>query len=233
MASAILSGRYQPGDFIAKEMDICQTSGLSRTVVRRHLAQLVDVGMIERISGYGSRVCEVSEWHILDPVVTRWLSLYAAPNEEIQREILSFRLSVEPQVAMIAARHATARDLLAIEEAVDGMARHMQGSAASTGRLHSESDVAFHVAIYRATHNIVWSQLSHILRPSIHLLVDESNSSAPDPAESLERHRLLMEAIRLRRPDDAFHAAEAVLQGTRRALGLTDTRAVHATHRTP
>ena len=221
LASEILTGHYQPGDLIPKEMEICAASGLSRTVVRRHLGQLVDAGLIERISGYGSRVREVSEWHILDPTVTRWLSRYAAPNQEIQREILSFRLSVEPQVAMVAAQHATARDLVAIEEAFEGMARHMsEHGLPETRRLHSESDVAFHVAIYRATHNIVWAQLSHILRPSIDLLVVESNISATDPDQSLERHRQLMEAIRLRQPSAAFHAAYAVLEGTSFALGL-------------
>ncbi|BBI64400.1 hypothetical protein HSBAA_57060 [Vreelandella sulfidaeris] len=71
-------------------------------------------------------------------------------------------------------------------------------------RLHSECDVAFHEAIFKATHNIVWAQLSHILRPSIFLLVSMSNENAVDPEESLERHRQLMESIRLRRPREAF-----------------------------
>ncbi|MDA3922181.1 MAG: FCD domain-containing protein [Salinisphaera sp.] len=221
LVSDIFGGAYQPGDFIPKEMEICADFGLSRTVVRRHLAQLVDGGIIERISGHGSRVREYAEWRILDPVVTEWMTRFAAPNEEIQREVLSFRLSVEPHVAHLAAQQATARDLVAIEEAFDGMAGNMQiDLAKEPKRLHSESDVAFHVAIFRATHNIVWAQLSHILRPSIHLLVYESNVSASDPEESLERHRLLMEAIRMRQPDAAFQAAYAVLEGTSRALGL-------------
>lgn len=221
LVSDIFSGRYQPGDFIPKEMEICADFGLSRTVVRRHLAQLVDGGIIERISGHGSRVREYSEWRILDPVVTEWMTRFAAPNEEIQREVLSFRLSVEPHVAHLAAQQATARDLVAIEEAFNGMAQGMpNGASDKPQRLHSDSDVAFHVAIFRATHNIVWAQLSHILRPSIHLLVYESNVVADDPEESLERHRKLMEAIRMRQPDNAFEAASAVLAGTSRALGL-------------
>ncbi|WP_353215379.1 FadR/GntR family transcriptional regulator [Salinisphaera hydrothermalis] len=225
LVSDIFSGHYKPGDFIPKEMQICEEFGLSRTVVRRHLSQLVDGGVIERISGYGSRVREYSEWHILDPLVTEWMTRFAAPNEEIQREVLSFRLSVEPHVAMAATRQANAHDLVAIEEAFNGMARTLD--EAKTGerrRLDSESDVAFHVAIFRATHNIVWSQLSHILRPSIHLLVVESNVSATDPEDSLERHRRLMEAIRMRKVEDAFYAAHAILEGTSLALGLEHTR---------
>lgn len=217
----IFSGLYQPGDFIPKELEICERFALSRSVVRRHLSQLVDGGIIERISGYGSKVREYSEWNILDPVVTEWMTRFAAPNQEIQREVLAFRLTVEPFVAMTAASKATARDLVAIEEAFDGMGQNFRhAGSAEQRRIHSDFDVAFHVAIFKATHNIVWAQLSHVLRPSIHLVVTESNTTATDPEESLERHRRLMDAIRMRQPLDAFHAAQAVLEGTALALGL-------------
>lgn len=217
----IFSGLYQPGDFIPKEMEICERFALSRTVVRRHLAQLVNGGIIERISGHGSRVREFAEWKILDPQVTEWLTRFAAPNQEIQREILKFRLSVEPYVAMTAAQQATAQDLVAIEEAFHGMGQNLRHHGDPHLRqIHSGFDVAFHVAIFRATHNIVWAQLSHILRPSIYLLVSESNVSATDPEKSLERHRELMDSIRMRQPQTAFKAAQSILQGTSDALGL-------------
>lgn len=221
LAESIFSGRYQPGDYVPRELDLCERYGLNRSAVRSDLRQLVDVGILERISGHGSRVREYAEWHILDPQVTAWLARYAAPNPCIQREILAFRLDVEPYVAMMAARRATARDLLAIEDAFEGMGQNLRdASCAEERRLHSECDVAFHVAIFKATHNIVWAQLSHILRPSIHLLVSMSNASANDPEESLERHRQLMECIRLRKPQEAYLAAQAVLAGTADALGL-------------
>lgn len=213
----IVSGHYQPGDFIPKEMAICEDFALSRTVVRRHLAQLVDGGLIERISGHGSRVREYADWKILDPRVTEWLTRFAAPNQEIQREILKFRVSVEPHVAMLAAQQATRRDMDALESALDGMGCR---SGADTTGIHSDHDVAFHVAVFRATHNIVWAQLSHVLRPSIHLLVAESNTSTSEPQRSLQRHRQLLEHIRMQQPEAAFHAARAILQSTSDTLGL-------------
>ncbi|GHB28583.1 FadR/GntR family transcriptional regulator [Salinicola rhizosphaerae] len=219
----IFAGDYQPGDFVPREIDLCEQFSLNRSAVRSDLRRLVDTGLIERISGYGSRVRDFSEWNILDPQITDWMTRFAAPNPGIQREVLSFRLDVEPFVAMNAAKRATARDLVAIEEAFEGMGRGLSEGAPETphpGRLHSEHDVAFHVAIFKATHNIVWTQLSHILRPSIHLLVETSNVSASDPEASLERHRELMECIRTRRPRDAFFASVAVLQGTATALGM-------------
>lgn len=218
----IFAGQYQPGDFVPREIDLCEQFSLNRSAVRSDLRQLVDAGIIERISGYGSRVRDYADWNILDPQVTDWMVRFATPNPGIQREILTFRFDVEPYVAMTAAKRAKARDLVAIEEAFEGMGREFGNpqSSGDGGRVHSESDVAFHVAIFKATHNIVWTQLSHILRPSILLLVETSNVSASDPEESLERHRVLMECIRTRRPRDAFFASVAVLEGTAAALGI-------------
>lgn len=216
----IFAGSYQPGDFIPKEMAICEQFSLSRTVVRRHLAELVDGNIIERISGYGSRVRNYAEWNILDPTVTDWLTRFAAPNPEIQREILAFRLATEPYVAMLAAHNATAHDLLAMEQAFDGMGQNFrQSEIAEERQIHSDHDVAFHEAIFKATHNIVWAQLSHILRPSIELVIRESNTTTSRPQESLDRHQAVMEAIRMRQPERAAEAARDVLQGTRMALG--------------
>ncbi len=221
LAEAIFSGRYHPGDFVPKEVDLCEQFALNRSAVRSDLRQLVDVGIIERISGHGSKVRDYEEWNILDPLVTDWITRFASPNPRIQREILAFRLDVEPYVAMTAAVRAKARDLVAIEEAFEGMEQNFyNASCPEERRLHSDYDVAFHVAIFKATHNIVWSQLSHILRPSIYLLVSESNISATDPEDSLERHRQVMEHIRARNPRGAFMAAQAVLEGTAQALGI-------------
>lgn len=221
MAEAIFSGHYQPADFVPKEVELCEQFALNRSAVRSDLRQLVDVGIIERISGHGSKVRDYADWNILDPRVTDWITRYASPNPRIQREILAFRLDVEPYVAMTAAKRAKARDLVAIEEALEGMGQNLHNATSTEERrLHSDYDVAFHVAIFKATHNIVWSQLSHILRPSIYLLVSESNISTVDPAGSLERHRQVMEHIRARNPRQAFLAAQAVLEGTAEALGL-------------
>ncbi|WP_447895088.1 FadR/GntR family transcriptional regulator [Vreelandella sp. GE22] len=221
LVSEILTGQYQPGDFVPRELDLCERFGINRSAVRSDLRQLVDVGIIERISGHGSKVREYSEWHILDPQVTDWLTRYAVPNPDIQRQILAFRLDVEPYVAMTAAKCAKARDLVAIEEAFEGLGQNLRNATcAEERRLHSEYDVAFHEAIFKATHNIVWAQLSHILRPSIYMLISMSNDSASNPDEALERHRVLMESIRMRRPREAFNAALAVLAGTAEALGL-------------
>ncbi len=87
---------------------------------------------------------------------------------------------------------------------------------------HNDYDVAFHEAIFAASHNLVWAQISHVLKPAIALLVEKSNHSADELNDSMERHRRVMEAIRLRQPQRAAQAALAVLERTGRDLGLEE-----------
>lgn len=223
LAEAIFSGRYPPGEFVPRELDLCEQFGVSRSTVRSALQTLVAAGLLKRISGQGTRVRALQEWHLLDPQVSAWMARFAQPNPRIQREIFAFRVAVEPFVARLAAEHATAVDLLAIETAYEGMIRALgDESLCWQGQTHDEYDVAFHEAVFAASHNLVWAQISHVLKPAIALLVERSNHSADELNDSMERHRRVMEAIRLRQPEQAAQAALVVLDRTGRDLGLED-----------
>nr|WP_300310464.1 FadR/GntR family transcriptional regulator [Halomonas sp.] len=221
LAESIFNGDYSPGDFLPREVDLCERFEVSRSTVRSALQTLVATGLITRISGQGSRVQPLEKWHLLDPRVSGWLASYAKPNPAIQREVFSFRAAVEPYVARLAAEHATAVDLLAIETAYEGMIKALENEdRCYAGKTHDEYDVAFHEAIFTASHNLVWAQISHVLKPAIALVVERSNQSAKRLSDSMERHRRVMEAIRLRQPQAAAEAALAVLQRTGQDLGL-------------
>ncbi|WP_162913023.1 FadR/GntR family transcriptional regulator [Rhodospirillaceae bacterium SYSU D60014] len=216
LARDLFSGRYSPGDLLPKEAELCGRFGMSRPSVRSGLQILSSLGIVTRVSGHGTVVEEYRDWNILDPLVTRWMAQYAPPNPEFLREIFEFRHATEPYIAAMAANRAKARDLLAMEEAFTGMERLIGDDADALweGQSFSDYDVAFHAAIYRATHNLVWAQLAHILRPSIMLVVRTSNDTAEELRDSLQRHRHLMECIRLRRPEEAFDAARHVMART-------------------
>lgn len=223
LAEAIFSGQYGPGDFVPRELDLCERFGVSRSTVRSALQTLVAAGLLTRISGQGTRVRALQEWHLLDPQVSTWMARFAQPNPRIQREIFAFRVAVEPFVARLAAEHATAADLLAIESAYEGMIQALEHDDLHwQGISHDDYDVAFHEAIFAASHNLVWAQISHVLKPAIALLVERSNHSADELHDSMERHRRMMEAIRLRQPEAAEQAALSVLERTGRDLGMED-----------
>jgi DNA-binding FadR family transcriptional regulator len=228
LAEAVFSGRYAIGDTIPREVDLCERFGVSRSTVRSALQKLVNAGLLVRVSGQGTRVCELSAWHLLDPQVSAWMAHYAQPNPHLQREVFAFRVGVEPFVASLAATHATASDLLAIENAFEGMLRTLECEDLHwQGQSYNAYDVAFHEAIFAASHNLIWAQISHVLKPAIALIVERSNQSATlhsakDLDDSMARHRRVMEAIRLRQPQEAAEAALSVLKRTGRDLGMED-----------
>ncbi|OLO03154.1 MULTISPECIES: FCD domain-containing protein [Salinicola] len=226
LAEAVFSGDYAIGATIPREVDLCVRFGVSRSTVRSALQKLVNAGLLVRVSGQGTRVCELSAWHLLDPQVSAWMARYAKPNPRLQREVFAFRVAVEPFVAGLAATHATASDLLAIETAYEGMIRALeQADLRWQGHTHDDYDVAFHEAIFAASHNLIWAQISHVLKPAIALIVERSNHSAKALDDSMARHLRMMEAIRLRQPETAVQAALAVLERTSRDLGMEDLMA--------
>lgn len=228
LAEAVFSGRYAIGAMIPREIDLCERFGVSRSTVRSALQKLVNAGLLVRISGQGTRVCELASWHLLDPQVSAWMARYAQPNPHLQREVFAFRVAAEPFVAALAATHATASDLLAIETAYEGMIRTLERTDLHwQGQSYNAYDVAFHEAIFAASHNLIWAQISHVLKPAIALIVERSNQSATlhsakDLDDSMARHRRVMEAIRLRQPQEAAKAALSVLKRTGRDLGMED-----------
>ncbi|KJS37071.1 MAG: GntR family transcriptional regulator [Rhodospirillaceae bacterium BRH_c57] len=222
LARRIFSGELLPGDVAPKETELADTFAISRASVRSGLAPLAALGIIQRQAGRGTTVQEYSEWTILDPAVTGWMVDYAAPNPAFLREIFEFRRTTEPLVAAMAASRAKACDTVAIEEAFDAMARHCDDErSGERDSAFTLADIDFHSAIYRATHNLVWAQLAHILRPSILLVIRQSNDTADELRDSLERHRTLMDSIRLRNPEAAFDAALRVMNRTGHDLGLS------------
>lgn len=226
LAKDLFSGTFKPGDMLPKETELTEVLSVSRASVRSGLQTLSALGIVHRQVGQGTVVTEYRDWNVLDPTVTTWMSEYANPNPEFLREIYEFRRSTEPYIAALAARRATARDLAAVEEAYLGMEAALAGIAGDKrlrdGEQFSAADVEFHAAIYRATHNLVWAQLSHILKPSILLVIRKSNDTADELRDSLGRHRRLMECIRLRQPEAAYEAAVSVMNRTGFDLGLGD-----------
>ena len=219
LGKEILSGKYQPGDVLPTEMDLVESFGVSRASVRSGLQLLASRGIVERFVGQGTIAQDFRDWNILDPMVTGMLADHANPHPDLVRSIFEFRYSSEPLVAALAARNARARDLVAMEDAIDGMSRSGDEKD-RVGEGFTQHDVSFHVAVYRATHNAIWSHLAHILRPAVTLVVRRSNETTEEVHEALDRHRALMEAIRMRDPASAFDAALQIMQLTAEELGL-------------
>lgn len=218
LAQALLAGHWQPGDTFPRELDISRHFAVSRNQVRNALTSLTAAGLLERTAGRGTLVREIGDWHLLDPLMSEWMTGLVNLDPQLVREIYAFRYSAEPVVAGLAALAAQAEDIDQLENAFAGM-QSTAGSVDSRAE-HAEYDVAFHDATYRASHNLVWRQMGHLLRPSIMALVHRSQHRTDTLDDSLARHRQMLEAIRNRDVNAAENAAREVLRRTATDLGI-------------
>lgn len=223
LARDIVCGRFPPESLLPKEMELVKLFEISRATLRSSLQLLESVGMITRVSGHGTFVRPYADWSFLSPVLSQWISAYAQPRPPFLRDLFAFRLSVEPVIAMVAARHARGKDLHDMEDAFAGMSAHVfdprdPNDRSSPFDVH---DLAFHQAIYRATHNLIWTQMTPVIEPALRLVIHQSNVDADELRDSLNRHGQLLTCIRRQDPAGAHAAALAVLQRTASDLGIS------------
>jgi len=218
LAQALLAGHWQPGDTFPRELDIGKHFAVSRNQVRNALTSLTAAGPLERTAGRGTLVRKMGEWHLLDPLMSEWMTGLVNLDPQLVRAIYAFRYSAEPVVAALAAQAAQADDLERLERAFAGM-ENTAGSVDKRAE-HAEYDVAFHDATYRASHNLVWRQMGHLLRPSIMALIHRSQHRTDTLDDSLARHRQVLDAIRHQDTHAAETAAREVLRRTAIDLGI-------------
>jgi DNA-binding FadR family transcriptional regulator len=223
LARGIISGQFPPESLLPKETDLVKLFDVSRPTLRSSLQTLESVGMIKRVSGHGTYVRPHSEWAFLSPILSRWISAFAPPQPPFLRDIFSFRLSNEPVIAMIAARCARGKDIQAMEDAFAGMTNHAfdPRDPSDTLTAFDRYDLAFHQAIYRATGNLIWTQMTPIIEPAIRLVIHQSNAKAEELRESLNNHGELLTHIRRQNSAGAHAAALNVLRRTAQDLGIS------------
>lgn len=220
LARALLAGTWQPGELFPKEMDISNHFGVSRNQVRNALASLTAAGLIERTAGRGTQIRQMSDWHLLDPLMSEWMTGLTNLDPELIRAIYAFRFSAEPVVASLAALAASEEDLDRLRAAFEGMKQTATDPA--DRHQHAEYDVMFHDATYSASHNLVWRQMGHLLRPSIMALVHGSQHQTSTLDDSLARHQAVLDGIVHRDPEAAATAAKEVLHRTAVDLGIVN-----------
>ena len=102
------------------EVELCETYGVSRTVLREAVKMLTAKGLFGSRPRQGTRVLPESQWNLLDPDVLRWL-LERKFSIELLIEFTEVRLAIEPKAAARAARVASSEDKAMIMAAIERM----------------------------------------------------------------------------------------------------------------
>jgi GntR family transcriptional regulator, transcriptional repressor for pyruvate dehydrogenase complex len=126
------------------------------------------------------------------------LSFDAVHLRDVLLQTLEVRRGIECEAGMVAARRRTEEDVATIEARLDEMERvHL--SKGTSG----PEDLAFHLAIYDATHNPLFKQLLEQMRGAFERFWEKPFNRPDFARRSFPFHRTLFNAIAARDPEAA------------------------------
>ncbi len=195
----IFREEFKPGDQLMPERELAEALGVSRTSVRNAINKLVVMGLLEQKQGQGTFV-KKPETRPRNP-----LEVAMQPEDATLEHLLEFRMGMECNAAYWAAKRAVDKDLHFMEKSF----AEMKAEVAS-GRLGTEADVAFHMAIAYATQNPIHVQLMRQFYDFLFVGIKENLAYLYEDMKNIEtilkQHRVIFEAIRAHQPDQAFNA---------------------------
>ena len=216
LGTAILSGKYAPGDTLSGEVGFAEELEISRSTYREAVQVLTAKGLVESRPKAGTRVLPRHRWNLLDPDVLAW-AFSGEPDVEFVRHLFELRMIVEPEAARLAAKRRDKADIKLMKDALAGMRRHTLANEA--GRA---ADRDFHHAILRATHNDVLMALAASIGAAVNWTTQFKQRARALPRNPIPDHARVHEAIAAGDPEAATEAmrnlVELAAQDTRSAM---------------
>jgi GntR family transcriptional regulator, transcriptional repressor for pyruvate dehydrogenase complex len=145
----IEKGKLKQGDLLPNEKELSETFKVSRSTVREAILSLETLNLVERRQGDGTYVMATSEEAIVKPLAA---SIFHEKDDIL--DIFTLRKILEPEIAQLAANHATQK---AVNELAAIVAKQEQSLAG--GRDAVKTDSNFHYALAKMSKNKVLERL--------------------------------------------------------------------------
>ena len=138
----IFRGTLKPGEKMMPERELAEAMNVSRTTIRDAIQRLVAMGLIVQKQGQGTFV-KPFDGKSDSPLVKAMQA-----QEASIEDLLEVRMGLECNAAALAASRADEGDLNALAHSIEEMKQEI-----ASGRLGTEADTSFHMAIAYAAKN--------------------------------------------------------------------------------
>lgn len=190
LTEEIRSRTLEPGDLLPPERELVSAFGVGRSSIREALRMLESRGLIE---GRGHGTFAVAQ---LTNPLNHSLNLLLEADEADVAELFEIRRILEGESAALAAARRTRPQLDRMAQAIDRMVAGL-----SSEEEFINADLHFHLSVTEATRNRVAIHLMDAIRGLLQRALSSSYHVPGSPERAVEMHRLILEAIRDRRPD--------------------------------
>jgi GntR family transcriptional repressor for pyruvate dehydrogenase complex len=213
-------GDFKPGSRLPPEQKMAHRFGVSRTVIREAVSRLKSEGLVEARQGSGVFVRErnMQAPFRIDP------SLMDSAESVLQ--VVELRLSLEGEIAALAAERRSGGQLEAIRRALDRI-----GIEEQAGRDGVDADIEFHRSIAEATDNphflaLIGFLFNFLTRATRITRGYEATQSALSQ-QVREEHQRIVEAIVRQDPEEARLAARRHMLGASQRLKSANLESIH------
>jgi GntR family transcriptional repressor for pyruvate dehydrogenase complex len=211
----IQRGLFKSGDRLPPERDLAHKLGVSRPSVRSGLHALAGMGVVRIRQGAGTFIMGGPPALDSEP-----LNMLAALHGFTRSQMFEARVSLEVQVAGMAAQRATAETLIAISDETTAMFASLDNPDAFL--VH---DIRFHRGVAAAADNPVLCAVVEMVSTAFHRLRQQTIGRARDLKDAAEEHRAIYQAIRARDVERARRAMADHLRRAERTQALEETAA--------
>jgi len=201
----IVAGSIKEGDTLPREAELAERHCVSRQAVREALKVLAAKGLVQTRRRAGSVVPARVNWNLFDPDVLAWHTGPAKLPPDFLTDLIELRSLIEPGAAAMAASRGKPERIERISLAL----KDMRDADSETARC--TSDVAFHVATFAASGNVLIERLSRILAPLIEASFHKLGNLAPSLEAAIAMHNATYECIANGDPDGARRSMEVML----------------------
>lgn len=203
LITMIAKGELKPGDKLPSEPQLMEQFGVGRSSVREAIGALELIGLIMVRPGHGTHIVDAP-----DKVQSKsiGLSLLAIGQDKI-RELVEARIELEQVIVRLAAERATEEDITEI--------RVMQKKltvAGKSGRNIVDTDLGFHTALAKASHNSVLIRFLNELREPIRHWMEPNDKYDWQYDRVIGQHETIINAIEARDSETAQSAIRMHLE---------------------
>lgn len=203
LAAEVAAKRWQPGDKLPSEAELCRAFNVGRSTLREALKSLAFVGIIRMRAGGGSYVAERPPKYINRPLLTRG----TLSTEKDVTDLSEARLVLETELASLCAQRATRADLAKLQ----GLSRKMKLAKDDDQGQFPQLDLEFHLLIAASSKNEVLAELLGHIRGALQELISKSLLPSNGMDLACKQHEKILDALRQRNPVAARKAIRAHL----------------------
>jgi len=208
LAAEVAAKRWQPGDKLPSEAELCRAFNVGRSTLREALKSLAFVGIIRMRAGGGSYVAERPSKYVNRPLLARGI----LNTEKDVTDLSEARLVLETELASLCARRVTRRELATLED----LTRKMKVAKDEDRAKFQQLDLEFHLSIAGSSKNEVLAELLGHIRGALQELIRKSLLLPNGMDLACKQHEKILEALKQRNPAAARKAIRAHLSAFQR-----------------